>query len=185
MKEALLTESVVRTTWISLGAALALISLGALAALLPYAVGVAVGILVVWVVVFSGLAHLVHAWDVRGELFLWRFLVGVVYLCGGMYLVLESAFDLDALVRFIGAMFLLEAGLLLASAWWMRKLPGSRWLALDGGSTLLFAAMIFALGSANSPWVFGLLVGINIIVSGVVFLQLLRDNGLSARRLAA
>jgi uncharacterized membrane protein HdeD (DUF308 family) len=178
-------DSVVRATWISLGAALALITLGALAALLPYAVGVAVGMLVVWVVVFSGLAHLVHAWDVRGELFLWRLLVGLVYLCGGLYLVLTPDFSMSALVRFIGAMFLLEAGLLLASAWWMRGRRGSGLLVLDGCGTSLFAALIFALGDWSPPWLFGLLVGVNVLASGLVFLALLRDEGLSTWRVAA
>jgi len=179
------TDSVVRTTWISLGAALALITLGALAALLPYAIGVAVGMLVVWVVVFSGLAHLVHAWDVRGELFLWRLLVGLIYLCGGLYLVLRPEFSMAALGHYVGAMFLLEAGLLLASGWWMRRNRGSGLLLLDGSSTLLFAVLIFALGDGNPPWLFGALVGINVVASGLVFLALLRDNGLGMRRTAA
>ncbi len=179
------TEQVVRTTWISLGAALALITLGALAALLPYAVGVAVGMLVVWVVVFAGLAHLVHAWDVRGEVFLWRLLVGLIYLCGGLYLVMVPEFSVTSLTRFIGAMFLLEAILLLASSRWLRRQHGSALLVLDGGATLVFAASIFTLGDWSPAWVLGLLVGLNVMCSGLVFLALLRDNGLSMRRMAA
>lgn len=185
MKDPASSRLVVRSTWVSLAAALALITLGALAALLPYAVGVAVGMLVVWVVVFSGLAHLVHAWDVRGDLFLWRLLVGLVYLCGGLYLVLAPAFGIVALIQFIAGMFVLEAGLLLASAWWMRRYHGSGWLALDGGSALLFAAFLFTAAGWVLPWMLGMVVGLNVIASGAVFLALLRDNGLSASRLAA
>lgn len=174
-------DGIMRATWISLGAALALIMLGAIAALTPIAVGIAVSILVVWVVVFSGLAHLVHAWDVRGDLFLWRLLVGVVYLCGGLYLVLNPSYGLAALTRFIGAMFLLEAMLLLAGAWWMRRRRGSGWLALDGGVTFLIAALIFVMWPWTSAWVLGLLVGLNLLGSGAVFLAMLRENGLAFR----
>jgi uncharacterized membrane protein HdeD (DUF308 family) len=183
------TSWVLRTTWISLGAALALISLGALAALLPVAAGLAVSILLVWIIVFSGLAHLVHAWDVRGDMFLWRLLVGLVYLCGGLYLVLvlvpDGGYGLVALARFIGAMFVLEAGLLMASAFWMRGRRGSGWLAVDGGVTLLCAALVFVTADWAPPWMLGLLVGLNVISSGLVFLALLRDNKLVARSLAA
>lgn len=177
--------AVVRTTWMSLAAALALITLGALAALLPYAVGLAVGMLVVWVVVFSGLAHLVHAWDVRGDMFLWRLSVGLLYLCGGLYLVLVPRFDLAALKQFIGAMFVLEAGLLLASSWWMRRRRGARWLALDGACALLFAMLVFGVGGTAAAGVFSLLVGLNVLSSGLVFLVLLRENGLDMRRMAS
>lgn len=181
------TPWVMRTTWVSLAAALALISLGALAALLPVAVGLAVSILVVWVIVFSGLAHLVHAWDVRGEMFLWRLLVGFVYLCGGLYLVLvpSGGYGLVALARFIGAMFMVEAGLLVASAFWMRTRRGSGWLAADGGVALLCAVLVFITAAWAPPWMLGLLVGLNVITSGLVFLALLRDNKLAARSLAA
>lgn len=185
MNESVPTAWVVRTTWISLAAALALITLGALAALLPYAVGLAVGMLVVWVVVFSGLAHLVHAWDVRGEMFLWRLSVGLIYLCGGAFLVLVPRFDLAALRQFIGAMFVLESGLLLASSWWMRERAGTLWLALDGACTLVFATLVFAVGGTAAAGMFSLLVGLNVICSGLVFLVLLRENGLSAHRMAS
>lgn len=182
MNDAVPADWVVRTTWISLAAALALITLGALAALLPYAVGVAVGMLVVWVVVFAGLAHLVHAWDVRGEMFVWRLSVGLIYLCGGAYLVLAPQFGLIALKHFIGGMFLLESGLLLASSWWMRERAGSMWLALDGAATLVFATLVFTVGGSAAVGVFSLLVGLNVVSSGLVFLVLLRDNNVSLRR---
>ena len=187
MSEATPTPWVMRTTWISLGAALALVTLGATAALLPVAVGLAVSMLVVWVVVFAGLAHLVHAWDVRGEMFLWRFLVGVVYLCGGLYLLLvpEGGYGIVALARFIGAMFVLEAGLLAASAFWMRRRRGSLWLAADGGVALLCAVLVFVTATSAPPWMLGTLVGLNVISSGLVFLALLRENKLVARSLAA
>jgi uncharacterized membrane protein HdeD (DUF308 family) len=175
-------DGIARATWISLGAALALIMLGAIAALLPVAVGITVGILAVWIVVFSGMAHLVHAWDVRGDLFLWRLLVGLVYLCGGLYLVLNPSFDLAALTRFIGSMFLLEAALLLAGAWWMRRRRGSGWLALDGGATLLIAALIFVMWPWTHSWVLSLLVGLNVLGSGAVFLAMLRENRSSLSR---
>lgn len=170
-------EGVVQATWVSVGAAIALLLLGGIAALVPFAVGVAIGILVVWVVVFSGLAHLAHAWDARGGVFIWRLSVGTVYLLGGIYLLINPVFDLPALTRFIGGMFTVEAVLLLAGAWWLRDRRGSGWMALDAGLTLLVAACTLAMWPWTAAWVLGLLVGLNVIWSGVTFLAMIRANG--------
>ena len=105
-------EGVVQATWMSVGAAIALLLLGGIAALVPFATGVAIGILVIWVIIFSGLAHLVHAWDARDGVFLWRLLVGTTYLLGGLYLLINPVFDLPALTRFIGGMFAVESSLI-------------------------------------------------------------------------
>lgn len=176
-------EGVVKATWISIGAALAMIALGLTAALVPLAVGIAVSILIVWVIVFSGLAHLVHAWDARGDaLFLWRLLVGMVYVCGGVYLLLHPAYGLAALTFFIGWMFAIEALLLLGGAWWMRRRKGSGWLAADAGLTLFLAACILVMWPWSAPWMLGVLAGLNIVSSGFAFLALLRENGLLLRK---
>ena len=167
-------EGVMRATWISVGAAVALLVLGGVAALVPFAVGVAIGILLVWVVVFSGLAHLVHAWDVRGGVFIWRLLVGITYLLGGLYLLIHPVFDFPALTRFIGGMFTVEAALLLAGAGWLRGRRGSGWMVLDAVLTLFVAACMLGWGAGLPPWALGLLVGMGVISSGVVFLAMLR-----------
>ena len=176
-------QSEVTTAWASIGAALALILLGAIAALVPLAVGIAVSMFVVWVIVFSGLAHLVHAWDARGDaIFLWRLLVGFVYLAGGIYLVLNPGYGLGALTAFIGGVFATEALLLLAAGWWLRRTPGSRWLSLDGGISLLMAAAIYGFWPWTASWFLGVLVGINVICSGLIFLLMLQENDIELRR---
>ncbi len=178
-------EGVIRATWTSIGASLALVALGLVAALVPLAVSIAVSILIVWVVMFSGLAHLVHAWDVRGSgLFRWRLLVGLVYVGGAQYLVWQPIYGLGALTFFIGWMFAIEAVLQLGGAWWMRRHRGSGWLAADAALTLLLAACIMVMWPWSRPWMLCLLVGLNILGSGLAYLALLRDNGLRLRAAA-
>jgi uncharacterized membrane protein HdeD (DUF308 family) len=178
-------DAVVQVTWISVGAAVALLLLGGIAALAPFTVGVAIGMLVVWVVVFSGLAHLVQAWDARGGIFFWRLLVGTTYVLSGLYLLMDPGFDLPALTRFIGVMFTLEAVLLLAGAWWLRDRQGSGWMALDAGLTLLIAASILAMWPWASAWILGLCIGLNIMSSGIAFLAMIRGSGERPRRVPA
>jgi uncharacterized membrane protein HdeD (DUF308 family) len=179
-------EGVVRATWIAVGAALALIVLGAAAALLPFAVGIAVSILIIWVIVFSGLAHLVHAWDARRRpLFIWRLLVGLIYLVGGLYLLLHPVYSLAALTVFIGGMFAIESVLLLGGAYWMRRRKGSGWVALDAALTLLIAACVLVMWPWTAAWMLGVLVGLNVIASGFLFLALMREVGVWPRRARA
>ncbi|HUL15611.1 MAG TPA: DUF308 domain-containing protein, partial [Terriglobales bacterium] len=49
----------------SIGLSVLLILAGLLAIALPQAAGIAVNILVAWLLVFSGMAHLVFAWHTR------------------------------------------------------------------------------------------------------------------------
>jgi uncharacterized membrane protein HdeD (DUF308 family) len=178
-------EGVVQATWMSVGAAIALLLLGGIAALVPFATGVAIGILVIWVIIFSGLAHLVHAWDARDGVFLWRLLVGTTYLLGGLYLLINPVFDLPALTRFIGGMFAVESVLLLAGAWWLRDRRGSSWMALDAALTMLIAACILAMWPWAAAWALALFVGMNVISSGAVFLVMVLHNGEHPRRVPA
>lgn len=169
----------IRATWLSIGTALTLVILGAVAALLPMAVGVAVGIFIVWVIVFSGLAHLVHAWDVRdSRLFYWRLAVGVVYTGGGVFLLLDPGYSLTILSRYLALMFAVESLLLLAAAYLLRSLRGGLWMTVDGALTLLFAALILLLTPWSTAWELALIAGANILFSGFVYLALLRSGGL-------
>ncbi len=156
-----------RATGISIGTALLLIVLGMAALLFPEPVGIAVTILILWIIVFSGLAHLVHAWDARGtDVMAWQLLVGAAYLCGGIFLLLHPGYGFAYVTLGIAGIFLFEAVLLLAAAWWLRKQPGAGWLALDGALTLILAVCIGTGWPTNSVWVVGALVGVNILVSG-------------------
>ncbi len=162
-----------RTTGISIAVSVLLILLGLLALTLPGAVGIAVAILVLWIIVFSGVAHLVHAWDARGTgEFLWRLLVGVVYIVVGIFLLLHPRESLASLTLVLAILFLMEAGLMLAAFLWLRHRPGSSWLLLNA---LLAGAIGLLIGMnwpSSSAWAIGVLVGVNILFSGFVRLML-------------
>ena len=160
-------EETERATGISIGIALLLIMLGMCALLFPEPVGIAVSILILWIIVFSGLAHLVHAWDARGTgVMTWQLLVGAAYLCGGIFLLLHPGYGFAYVTLGIAGIFLFEAAMLLAAAYWLRRQPGAGWLTLDGGLTLILVVCIAAGWPTNSVWVVGTLVSVNILVSG-------------------
>lgn len=171
--DAISTGRAMRATGVSVGVCVLLLILGVTALLLSTALTVAIGILMLWFIVFAGLAHLVHAWDARETpLFVWRLLVGLVYVGGGLFLVLHPRYDLPFLTLFIAWMFALESMLLMGAYGWLRRLPGAGWIALDALGTLTIAAVIGFFWPWISAWMLGALVGINVICTGATSLVL-------------
>ena len=82
-----ITGTLKEATGMSIGMAVIMIVLGFLAVFLPFATGIGISILVGWIIVFSGFAYLAYAFAAQGAgAFLWRTLVGVAYVIGGLYL---------------------------------------------------------------------------------------------------
>jgi len=176
--ETISANRAMNATGISVGISVVLVVLGMAAMLVSAAVSVTISILILWIIVFAGLAHLVHAWDVRGTpLFAWRLLVGLVYVAGGLFLLAHPRYDLAFLALFIAWMFGLESMLLLGAYGWLRRLPGAGWLAVDALGTLAVATAIGFLWPWMGIWLLGMLVGINIVCTGAASLALTLGRG--------
>ena len=81
-----------------IGLSILMIVAGILAIIVPPAAGVAVVILVGWLLVFSGGTHLVFAWKTRTTGgFVWELLVGILYIVVGAYLLLHPVGGLASL----------------------------------------------------------------------------------------
>jgi hypothetical protein len=69
-----------RVTGLSIGLAVLMIVLGFAAMFKPFAAGVGISTFIAWIIVFSGVVHLVYAFAARSAgSFLWRKLMGVAY----------------------------------------------------------------------------------------------------------
>jgi len=154
---------------------------GILAIIVPPASGIAVTILVGWLMVFSGAAHLVYGWDTRssGGL-LWGMLLGILYIVTGGYVLLNPVAGLASLTLVLAAYLLVESILEFILSYRLRPLPGSGWLLVDGIVTLILAIMIWRTWPSSSLWAIGTLVGISMLFSGFARLTI----SLAARRVA-
>jgi len=151
----------------SIGWAVVMIVLGVLALFLPLATGIGVSIAVGWIIVFSGVAYMASAFAARGAgSFVWRMLVGVIYICGGLYLAFHPGLALESLTLAMAVMFFLEGVLETVVFFLFRALPGSGWLLFDGLMALLLAYLIWHPWPGSSVWAIGTILGINLIVSG-------------------
>ena len=159
-------------TW-SILLSVLLIVAGMLAIIVPAAAGLAVTILLGWLLIFSGVTHLVFAWHTRGaRSILWEMLVAILYLVIGIYLLRNPGPALASLTLALAIYLFAEAVLEFILAFRLRPMPGSSWLLVDGILTLILAIMIWRTWPASSPWAIGILVGISMIFSGVARLML-------------
>jgi len=159
-----------------------LILAGILAIVIPPAAGIAVAILIAWLLIFGGVAHLVFAWHVRsaGGL-LWEVILGLLYLALGIYLLVKPVVGLASLTLLLASYLFAKGIVVIILAFRMRPLSGSGWLFFDGAISLILGGMIAMSWPSSSEWAIGTLIGISMLFAGFSRLQI----ALAARRLLA
>ncbi|HYL68470.1 MAG TPA: DUF308 domain-containing protein [Candidatus Limnocylindria bacterium] len=152
----------------SIGLSILMILAGLLAIAVPQAAGIAVNLLVAWLLIFSGAAHLVFAWHTRttGGI-LWGVLLGILYIFVGAYLLMHPVAGLASLTLALAIYLFAEGILELILSFALRPVPGSGWLILDAVITLILAVMIWKTWPSSTEWVIGTLVGISMLFSGI------------------
>jgi len=157
----------------SIGLSVLMIVAGVLAIASPLAAGIAVNLLIAWLLIFSGCAHLVFAWYTRDAGgFLWELLLGILYICTGAYLLTHPLAGLMSLTIALAIYLFLKSILEFVLGFTLRPLPGTGWLFFDGIVSLILAVMIWRTWPTNTPWIIGTLVGISMLFSGTTRLML-------------
>jgi uncharacterized membrane protein HdeD (DUF308 family) len=141
--------------------------LGFLALFLPLVTGIGVSIAVGWIIVFGGVAYVASAFAARGAgSFVWRLIIGGIYIVGGFYLAFNPGIALESLTLAMALIFFLEGVLETVVFFQFRILPGSGWVLFDGLVTLFLAYLIWRPWPGSSIWAIGTILGINLITSG-------------------
>lgn len=159
-----------------------LIILGLLALMAPLIAGVAVAVMLGWLLILGGIAHLIVSWHLRhaGGL-VWELLVGVAYLVMGVFLLAHPVAGLVALTAFLGCYLLIKGIFELINWFRLRHVRGGGWMLFDAIVSLLLSGMIWLHLPYSATWVIGTLVGFGILFSGISRLVL----GVHAKRLIA
>jgi len=145
-----------------------LIIFGMLAVGSPMVAAVAVNVVLAWLIVMAGVVHVVLAFQVHGAgSLLWKLLVGVAYLCFGVYLIVHPVLGIASLTLVLASLFLIEGIFDIALFFQMRAMRGSSWVLIDGIVTLLLGLLIYLQWPSSSAWAIGTLVGVSMIISGV------------------
>jgi len=160
------------TTW-SIVLSVLMIAAGVLAIASPAIAGVAATVFFGWLLIFSGMLHLVYAWQAgRAGAVVWEILVGMLYGGIGVYLLARPVAGLASLTLALAIYLVTEGVLEFVLSFQLRPLPGSGWLLFDGIVTLVLAAMIGSAWPISSVWAVGTLVGLSMFFSGITRLML-------------
>ena len=169
------------TTWSITLSALMIVT-GVLAIGVPVVAGVAVTVVVGWLLVVSGALHLVFAWRAgRAGAVVWELLLALVYGAIGFYVLANPMAGLASLTFAIAVYLFVEGALEFALSFQLRPSAGAGWLLLDGIVTLALAVMIWSAWPSSAAWVVGTLVGISMLFSGITRFML----SLAVRRIVA
>jgi len=159
-----------------------LIIAGILAIVIPPAAGIGVAIVIAWLVLLGGFAHLAIAWHIRSTGgMIWELLVGLLYLAVAIYMLLRPVAGLVSLTLLLAA-YLFGRGILeLILGFRLRHLPGTGWFYFDGVIALILGAMIGLSWPSSSEWAIGTLIGVSMLFAGITRLPM----ALAARKLVA
>jgi uncharacterized membrane protein HdeD (DUF308 family) len=134
----------------------------------PVVAGVAVALLVGWVLIFNSIGHIgsaVEAGDARRAI--GHTLVAVFNFLCGLYFVSHPLLGLASLTLLLAIVLAVEA--VVALMLWVatRRLPGAGWRLVSALVTAALAVMIWRQFPSSSVWVIGTLIGINLLMTGV------------------
>jgi uncharacterized membrane protein HdeD (DUF308 family) len=165
-----------------IGTAIAFLLLGTMAILEPEAAGLALATIVGWLLIGSGFVHGVNAFRSQsvtraaGQVF-----VGLLYLIGGLYFLAHPLIGLGALTVSLAFVLFAEAVMDLVAWFGARRDDGSEWLLMNAVTTAVLSVIIVLLGPVSIGAI-GLLLGLNLILSGVSRLMLGAAEQSEARR---
>ena len=160
------------TGW-SIAISVLMIIAGVLAIALPFAAGIAANLLIGWLLIFGGVAHLVFGWHTRGRGgIVWNILLGILYLWVGIYLLMNPARGLLTLTLAL-AIYLVVEGVMEAILYFhLRPLPGSGWFLFDAIVTFILGLLVWRTWPLSAEWAIGTLIGISILMTGITRLMI-------------
>ncbi len=146
-----------------------MIILGVLAVAAPVIATIAIDIYVGWLFLFSGVIGLIALFSSHHiPAFLWSLITAALSVALGILLIWKPVEGALSLTFVLTAFFLVEGVFQIATSLVYRdSLPGTwGWMLASGVSDLLLVAIIVLGWPATGVWVLGLLVGINLFMSG-------------------
>ncbi|MCC9623985.1 HdeD family acid-resistance protein [Thalassospira sp. MA62] len=147
--------------------------LGILAVAFPFATTIAFKTLIGWVFLIGAAILFYSAWNAdsstrRGV----NIFQGIVFGVIGVWLSFFPLGGIVTLTVLLAIAFIIHGLFELLMAAWLKQFPGWKWMLLSGGIAILAGILIFAELPSSATWAIGLLVGINLLSSGLGYLMM-------------
>ena len=152
---------------------IALIVIGVVAILFPLASTIAAKLVIGWLFLIGGVIQVVHAFSTQrwGAFFL-DLIIGILYVIVGGWLAFFPFTGIITLTILLAVLFIVEGVIEIGMGFRVRPAGGWVWLLISGIVAIVVGFLILAGLPSTATWAIGLLVGINLIFSGVSYLFL-------------
>lgn len=150
------------------GVVLLLLGLAAIA--LPLLAGLAIAILLGWLILIGGIVGLVTTWVARGAPgFWWSLLSAVLWIVAGVALLAAPIAGLVYFTVLLVLWFAFEGVSMIMYGLSHRRSDTARWawILVTGIVDLVLAVLLLAGLPGTAAWALGLLVGINLLFAGI------------------
>lgn len=121
----------------------------------------------------GGLFHLFGAFEDKKTGYVWNFVIGVLYILAGVYLLSHPLVGLLSLTLILIALFYAQGILTIIFGFHQRQFT-SKWIwsLISGLLTLCIATLLLVTYPISALWIFGIMVGINLLMFGLSLLLL-------------
>ena len=157
----------------SIALSILMMATGGIAVFAPAITGVAVTLIFGWLLILSGILHVVYAWSAeRASGAIWEILLGVFYAATGVYLLKQPVLGLEALTLALAIYLVAGSAMEFVMGYELRPIAGSGWLVFDGIIMLLLAVFIASGWPASSAYAIGTIVAVSMFFSGLTRLMM-------------
>ncbi|TKT79368.1 HdeD family acid-resistance protein [Aquamicrobium sp. LC103] len=158
--------------WMALFAVICLIG-GVIALLNPFAATLAATFIAGWTFAFLGALQIIQSFQVKDwPGFVWAILFGILTLVVGISLITNPLAGMISLTLLVAVLFLVMGIVKIMYAFSLRPISGWGWALASGVISLALAAMIFANLPEAAASVLGILLAVELISNGVLFMLL-------------
>ena len=150
-----------------------LVVAGIAAIMFPLLSTIAAKIALGWIFLAAGIVMIIHAFSIqKWGGFLMELLLGVLYLFAGGWLAFFPFTGIVTLTILLAALFLAEGVLEVIMGFRVRPHEGWGWLVFSGLIAVAVGLLIAAELPSSAVWAIGLLVGVNLLSTGISFIVL-------------
>jgi len=146
---------------------------GFLAIIFPLASSIAIKILLGWLLLIAGIAHVIHAFsDSSWRGFFADILLGILFVVAGGWLAFFPIAGLLALTAFLAIVFMVQGIFEIILSFQMHGVNGWGFILISGIIALIAGFLVWKGLPFTADWVIGVLAGINLISSGISYIMI-------------
>jgi uncharacterized membrane protein HdeD (DUF308 family) len=144
-----------------------LIVLGIGAVILPNVTTIVAETWIAVILASAGASKVFYAIQTRSEGFIWKLLLGILYIGTGVMLFVYPLTGVLSLTLLLGSFLLTEGVFESVLAFQIRPRPNWGWVLADGIITLLLGGLVWFEWPFDAPWLIGILVGVSVLSTGI------------------